>query len=161
MEFLGGLAQGLAELEATLRLGLAVAEDGMLVGANAAALELLRKALRLDPKHDGAKKIEADIAYLEGMALIDRGTPDKFPLTKAIEIDPTHERAKRALAELEQERVAPKKSFVRRYLAAGGVGFAALIAMIALVRIKPRRKAESTVGAPTDSNTPHPPTEGS
>lgn len=127
----------------------------------AAALELLRKALRLDPKHDGAKKIEADIAYLEGMALIDRGTPDKFPLTKAIEIDPGHERAKRALADLEQERVAPKKSFVRRYLAAGGVGFAALIAMIALVRIKPRKRAEEKVGAPTESNEAHPPAEGS
>jgi tetratricopeptide (TPR) repeat protein len=126
-----------------------------------AALELLRKALRLDPKHDGAKKIEADIAYLEGMALIDRGTPDKFPLTKAIEIDPGHERAKRALADLEQERVAPKKSFVRRYLAAGGVGFAALIAMIALVRIKPRKRAEEKVGAPTESNEAHPPAEGS
>jgi Tfp pilus assembly protein PilF len=127
----------------------------------AAALELLRKALRLDPQGDGAKKIEADIAYLEGMALIERGTPDKFPLAKAIEIDPTHERAKRALAELEQERVAPKKSFVKRYVAAGGVGFAALIAMIALVRIKPRKRAEPIVGAPTDSKETLPPAEGS
>lgn len=123
------------------------------------ALELLRKALRLDPKSDGSKKIEADIAYLEGMALIDKGTPDKFPLQKALEIDPKHERAKRALAELEQERVAPKKSFVKRYVAAGGVGFAALIAMIALVRIKPRKRAESTVGTPTDSNATSPPAE--
>jgi hypothetical protein len=119
---------------------------------SAAALELLRKALRLDPKGDGAKKIEADIAYLEGLALIEKGTPDKFPLQKAIEIDPSHERAKRALAELEQERVAPKKSFVKRYVAAGGVGFAALIAMIALVRIKPRKRAEEKVGAQTESN---------
>ncbi len=125
----------------------------------ATSLELLRKALRLDPQGDGAKKIEADIAYLEGMALIERGTPDKFPLTKALEIDPTHARAKRALAELEQERVAPKKSFVKRYVAAGGVGFAALIAMIVLVRIKPRKRLEATVGAPTDSNTPPPPAE--
>ena len=125
----------------------------------AAALELLRKALRLDPKGEGSKKIEADIAYLEGMALIEKGTPDKFPLQKALEIDPKHERAKRALAELEQERVAPKKSFVRRYVAAGGVGFAALIAMIALVRIKPRKRVEPNVGAPTDSNATPPPAE--
>jgi tetratricopeptide (TPR) repeat protein len=125
-----------------------------------AALELLRKALRLDPKGEGAKKIEADIAYLEGMALIEKGTPDKFPLQKALEIDPNHERAKRALAELEQERVAPKKSFVKRYVAAGGVGFAALIAMIALVRIKPRKRAEQTVGTPTDSNATPPPADG-
>ena len=126
----------------------------------ATALELLRKALRLDPKGEGAKKIEADIAYLEGMALIEKGTPDKFPLQKALEIDPHHERAKRALAELEQERVAPKKSFVKRYVAAGGVGFAALIAMITLVRIKPRKRAEANVGAPTDSNATPPPAEG-
>ncbi len=125
----------------------------------AAALELLRKALRLDPKGEGSKKIEADIAYLEGMALIEKGTPDKFPLQKALEIDPKHERAKRALAELEQERVAPKKSFVRRYVAAGGVGFAALIAMIALVRIKPRKRVEPNVGAPTDTNATPPPAE--
>jgi tetratricopeptide (TPR) repeat protein len=125
----------------------------------AISLELMRKALRLDPQGDGAKKIEANIAYLEGMALIERGTPDKFPFTKAIEIDPTHERAKRALAELEQERVAPKKSFVRRYVAAGGVGFAALIAMIALVRIKPRKRVEKIVGAPTDSKDTPPPEE--
>jgi tetratricopeptide (TPR) repeat protein len=123
----------------------------------ALALEVLRKALRLDPKGDGAKKIEAEIAYLEGVALIEKGTPDKFPLTKAIEIDPTHERAKRALAELEQERVAPKKSFVRRYLAAGGVGFAALLAMIVLVRIKPKKRAEQVVGAPTDAGSTEPP----
>jgi len=126
----------------------------------ATSLELLRKALRLDPQGDGAKKIEADIAYLEGMALIERGTPDKFPLTKALEIDPTHAKAKRALEDLEQERVAPKKSFVKRYVAAGGVGFAALIAMIVLVRIKPRKRLEPTVGAPTDSNTTPPPAEG-
>lgn len=117
----------------------------------ATSLELLRKALRLDPKSDGAKKIEADIAYLEGMALIEKGTPDKFPLQKALEIDPKHDRARRALAELEQERVAPKKSYMKRYVAAGGVGFAALIAMIALVRIKPRKRAEEKVGAPTES----------
>lgn len=126
----------------------------------ATSLELLRKALRLDPKGDGAKKIEADIAYLEGMALIEKGTPDKFPLQKALEIDPKHERAKQALAELEQERVAPKKSYMKRYVAAGGVGFAALIAMIALVRIKPRKRAEENVGASTESKETPPPAEG-
>ncbi|HMY14833.1 MAG TPA: hypothetical protein PKA58_00830 [Polyangium sp.] len=126
----------------------------------ATSLELLRKALRLDPKGDGAKKIEADIAYLEGMALIEKGTPDKFPLQKALEIDPKHERAKQALADLEQERVAPKKSYMKRYVAAGGVGFAALIAMIALVRIKPRKRAEENVGASTESKETPPPAEG-
>ncbi|MDI1480592.1 hypothetical protein [Polyangium sp. y55x31] len=103
----------------------------------AAALELLRKALRLDPKGEGARKVEAEIAYLEGVTLIARGTPDKFPLTKAIELDPSNDRAKRALASLEQERIEPQKSSLHRYVAAGGVGIVALIAMIFLARRKP------------------------
>jgi len=103
----------------------------------AAALEMLRKALRLDPKGEGARKIEAEIAYLEGMTLIAKGTPDKFPLTKAIELDPGHEGAKRALADLEQERIVPKKSHLRRHVAAGGIGLAALLALIFLSRRKP------------------------
>ncbi|UQA61505.1 hypothetical protein [Polyangium aurulentum] len=100
------------------------------------ALEMLRKALRLDPKGERAKKIEAEIAYLEGMLLIERGTPDKFPLTKAIELDPTNDRARQALASLEQQKVAPQKSQLRRYVAAGGVGLLAVIAMILLARRK-------------------------
>jgi tetratricopeptide (TPR) repeat protein len=100
------------------------------------SLEMLRKALRLDPKGERARKIEAEIAYLEGMLLIERGTPDKFPLTKAIELDPTNDRARQALASLEQERVAPKKSQLHRYAAAGGVGLLAVIAMILLARRK-------------------------
>ncbi len=103
----------------------------------AAALEVLRKALRLDPKGEGARKVEAEIAYLEGVTLIARGTPDKFPLTKAIELDPGNERAKRALAALEQERIEPQKSFLHRYVAAAGVGLVALLAMIFLARRKP------------------------
>jgi tetratricopeptide (TPR) repeat protein len=100
------------------------------------SLEMLRKALRLDPKGEGARKIEAEIAYLEGMLLIERGTPDKFPLTKAIELDPTNDRARQALASLEQEKVAPQKSQLHRYAAAGGVGLLAVIAMILLARRK-------------------------
>jgi len=101
-----------------------------------AALELLRKALRLDPKGEAAKKVEAEIAYLEGITLIAKGTPDKFPLAKAIELDPTNDRAKKALAELEQERIEPQKSYLHRYVAAGGVGLFALVAMILLARRK-------------------------
>jgi len=56
--------------------------------------------------------------------------------------------------------VAPKKSYMKRYVAAGGVGFAALIAMIALVRIKPRKRAEENVGASTESKETPPPAEG-
>ncbi|MDC3979861.1 hypothetical protein [Polyangium jinanense] len=122
----------------------------------AAALEMLRKALRLDPKGEGARKIEAEIAYLEGVTLIARGTPDKFPLTKAIELDPSNERAKRALASLEQERIAPQKSSLHRYVAASGVGLVALIAMIFLARRKPDAGRDAE-GSRAGSNPPTPP----
>lgn len=108
------------------------------------ALAMFRKALRLDPKGEGAKKIEAEIAYLEGALLIEQGTPDKFPLTRALELDPGNDRARQALASLEQEKVAPKKSQLHRYVAAGGVGLLALVAMILLAR---RRDAVAPAGA--------------
>jgi tetratricopeptide (TPR) repeat protein len=120
------------------------------------ALEMLRKALRLDPKGDRARKIEAEIAYLEGMLLIERGTPDKFPLTKAIELDPTNDRARQALASLEQQKVAPQKSQLRRYVAAGGVGLLAVIAMILLAR----RKDPDADAAPRRPPEPPPPPGG-
>jgi tetratricopeptide (TPR) repeat protein len=108
------------------------------------ALAMLRKALRLDPKGEGSKKIEAEIAYLEGVLLIEQGSPDKFLLTKALELDPTHEGAKRALASLEQ-KVVERQSNLRRYVAAAGVGLAALIAMILLAR---RRRDPEGPSAP-------------
>jgi tetratricopeptide (TPR) repeat protein len=117
------------------------------------AIEMLRKALRLDPKGEGARKLEAEVAYLEGMQLIDRGTPDKFPLTRAIELDPTNDRARQALASLDQEKIVPKKSQMRRYVAAGGVGLLAVIAMILLAR---RRAGESDTGEPRPPE-PRPP----
>ena len=105
------------------------------------ALAMLRKALRLDPKNPDAKKLEAEIAYLEGVVLMQQGTPDKLLFKKALELDPSHERAKSALASLD-DQVAPKKDWTNRYIAAAGIGLAALLAMILLVRRKPRSKAE-------------------
>lgn len=119
------------------------------------ALSMLRKALRLDPKGEGAKKLEAEIAYLEGVILIEKGSADRFLLNRAIELDPGHDRAKRVLASLE-EKVVERKSNLNRYIAAAGVGLAALIAMILLGR-RPRRsggtppapKSGSSNGDPT------------
>jgi tetratricopeptide (TPR) repeat protein len=107
------------------------------------ALAMLRKALRLDPKGEGSKKIEAEIAYLEGVLLIEQGSPDKFLLTKALELNPTHEGAKRALASLEQ-KVVERQSNMRRYVGAAGVGLAALIAMILLARRRRDPEGPST-----------------
>ncbi len=111
------------------------------------ALAMLRKAVRLDPKNPDAKKLEAEIAYLEGVVLMDQGTPDKLLFKKALDLDPTHERAKIALASLD-DQVAPKKDWTKRYVAAAGLGLAALLAMILLYRRKPKTKPEPPPPAP-------------
>ncbi|WP_437334167.1 hypothetical protein [Sorangium sp. So ce394] len=113
------------------------------------ALAMLRKALRLDPTGEHAPKIEAEIAYLEGALLIDRGTPDKFVLERAIELDPGHAGARAALASL-GDKVAERKSQKNRYIAAGAVGFAALLAMffIARRRSDPAPSAKQPSAAP-------------
>ncbi|KYG09484.1 hypothetical protein BE21_17525 [Sorangium cellulosum] len=113
------------------------------------ALAMLRKALRLDPTGEHAPKIEAEIAYLEGVLLIDRGTPDKFVLERAIELDPGHAGARAALASL-GDKVAERKSQKNRYIAAGAVGFAALLAMffIARRRSDPAPSAKQPSAAP-------------
>jgi tetratricopeptide (TPR) repeat protein len=100
------------------------------------ALAMMRKALRLDPKSDLAKKIEAEIAYLEGAISVDRGAPDKTAFQKALSIDPQHAASKQALAALE-DKVVERQSQMPRYAAAGGIGLAALIAMILLARRRP------------------------
>ena len=100
------------------------------------ALAMMRKALRLDPKSDLAKKIEAEIAYLEGAISVDRGAPDKTAFQKALTIDPQHAASKAALAALE-DRIVERQSQMPRYAAAGGIGLVALIAMILLARRRP------------------------
>src|SRR6185369_1870988 len=100
------------------------------------ALAMMRKALRLDPKGDRSKKIEAEIAYLEGALSVDQGSPDKTVFQRAIDLDPTHERARTALASLEDKAIE-RQGHLGRYAAAGGIGLLALVAMILLARRKP------------------------
>ncbi|WP_437277597.1 hypothetical protein WME90_41155 [Sorangium sp. So ce375] len=117
------------------------------------ALAMLRKALRLDAPGERAKKIEAEIAYLEGALLIERGTPDKFVLERAIELDPSHAGAKAALASL-GDKVAERKSQTNRHLAAGAVGLAAVLSMFLIAR---RRSAPSPSRERPGSAPPQPP----
>jgi tetratricopeptide (TPR) repeat protein len=109
------------------------------------ALDVLRKAIRLDPKSESIKSIEAEVSYLDGLASIDRGAPDRFLFQRALELDPTNERAKAALASLQDKAVVRQESS-KRYLIAGGIALAALAAMILLARRKP--KADTTFAAP-------------
>jgi tetratricopeptide (TPR) repeat protein len=108
------------------------------------ALAMLRKALRLDPKGPSARPLEADIAYLEGMVLIARGTPDKFILERALELDPTHDRARAALASLEDKAI-DRQSNLRRYSAAATIGVIALLGIALLAR---RRRSSPSPAPP-------------
>lgn len=122
------------------------------------ALAMMRKALRLDPKGERAKKIEAEIAYLEGAISIDRGAPDKTAFERAIDLDPTHERARAALASLEDKAIE-RQGHLQRYLAAGGIGLLALLAMILLARRRPSPPAAPPPLPPPSPPAPEP-TEG-
>ncbi|WP_438016391.1 hypothetical protein WMF18_36995 [Sorangium sp. So ce315] len=123
------------------------------------ALAMLRKALRLDPTGEHARTIEAEIAYQEGVLLIERGTPDKFVLERAIELDPDHAAAKAALASL-GDKVAERKSQTNRYVAAGAVGLAAMLAMffIARRRSDPAPSPRQASAAPPQSHAAPAPT---
>lgn len=121
------------------------------------ALSMMRKALRLDPKGDLAKKLEAEIAYLEGAISVDRGAPDKTAFQKALTIDPQHAASKQALAALE-DKVVERQSLMPRYAAAGAIGLVALIAMILLARRKPPPEKRPDV-PPPPPEAPLPPPE--
>jgi hypothetical protein len=97
---------------------------------------MLRKALRLDPKGDRARDVEAEIACLEGEISVERGTPDRSAFERALALAPTHERARRGLAALDAPAVE-RQSHLQRYVGAGAIGVAALVAMILLVRRRP------------------------
>jgi tetratricopeptide (TPR) repeat protein len=110
------------------------------------ALAMMRKALRLDPKGERAKALEAEIAYLEGEVSIAAGTPDKTAFERALALDPAHERARQALAGLEDKAIERQTSY-QRYAAAGGIGLLAVILMILLGRRRPR-PAEKVAAEP-------------
>lgn len=117
------------------------------------ALALMRKALRLDPKGDRSKAMEAEIACLEGEVSIAQGMPDKTAFERALALDPAHERARRALASLEDKAIE-RQTHHRRYAAAGGVGLFAIVAMILLARRKPAVAKPAEPAPPADPSPP-------
>ena len=117
------------------------------------ALEVLRKALRLDPKSEGASALASQIAYLEGLVSIDRGQPDRFVLARAVDLDPANAKARQALAGLEA-KVEERKASRGRQAAALSVGALALVAMLLIAIRRPRR---SPASASPDATTPAPP----
>lgn len=113
------------------------------------ALAVLRKAERLarpppasagqekpPPASPRAPQIEAEIAYLEGKALLARGITDTEAFKRALAADPTHAKAR---AEIEKIEGAAEESASRTRMAAGAAG-AALLAVLVLVLFGGRRR---------------------
>ncbi|MBW2454729.1 MAG: hypothetical protein JRI68_09465 [Deltaproteobacteria bacterium] len=95
------------------------------------ALAALRKALRLAPDGPDKPKVESRLAFLEGQALVERGTPDRFILRRAIELDPDNEEAKKLLASLD-DKADKRQSRSKRTVAAVVVGLIGLSAILVL-----------------------------
>jgi tetratricopeptide (TPR) repeat protein len=113
------------------------------------AAPLLRTALRLAPKGADNKKIESKLLMLEGRALIEAGTPDRFVLARALELDPENAEAKELLQTVQAE-AEQRQQKTQRYIGAVGVGLIALIAIIVLAR-RPKtevRRPKSEVREP-------------
>lgn len=113
------------------------------------ALAVLRKAERLagpPPASAGQEKapspsprlpqIEAEIAYLEGKALLARGITDTEAFKRALAADPTHAKAR---AEIEKIEGAAEEKASRTRMALGAAG-TALLAVIVLVLFGGRRR---------------------
>ena len=135
------------------------AEVWIAKGQRPEALATLRKALRLAPDGPDKPKIESRLALLEGQALAERGTPDRFILRRAIELDPDNDEAKKLLASLDEAAEARQTRSKRSWAAAlvGIIGLAAII-LIAFWR-RPRKRPESarTSGEGRRDASPPPP----
>lgn len=101
--------------------------------ALADALVALRKAARLDPEAPDRGRVDSRIATLEGKWLAEKGTPDTFVLRRALELDPDNTEARDLLKALEERTVKVERA-TKRYVAVGGIGLVAILAMIWLAR---------------------------
>jgi tetratricopeptide (TPR) repeat protein len=102
------------------------------------ALATFRKALRLDPEGPRARQIEAEIAYLEGRALVRSGISDVEPFRRALALDPGHAKARQELDRLENT-AEERRSRTQRYVAAGAL-LAVTVGAIVLFGGRRRRK---------------------
>jgi cytochrome c-type biogenesis protein CcmH/NrfG len=114
------------------------------------ALAMMRKALRLDPKGEHARGLEAEIAYLDGELSIERGAPDRTAFERALLLDPADERARKGLASLDDQAVE-RQSHTHRYASAAGIGVLAILATLLLMRRRAPSKMEPPPDAPPSS----------
>jgi tetratricopeptide (TPR) repeat protein len=117
------------------------ADELIAEGKHDEAAVALRKALRLAPESKERPKIESRLLFLEGKALAEKGTPDRFVLKRALELDPDNKEAKALLDSLD-EQAHDRISNRSRYVAAIVIGLLAIGAMILLYRRRPPKLEE-------------------
>ncbi len=101
------------------------------------AAAVYRKAKGLDPGGNHDAQIDGALAYLEGMALVGKGVPDKAPFERALELDPSNEKARAQIAKIDQtssEHAHKAESYQWAAIAA-----AAFLALAILFVRRPRR----------------------
>jgi hypothetical protein len=96
----------------------------------AAAMAVLRKALRIDPAGDGAQKAESELLYLEAVDWAHHGVVDETAYRRALELDPSNADAKTALEGLQAARRA-RSATAWRYVVAFVAVLAAAVAVVA------------------------------
>ncbi len=92
------------------------------------ARSLLEKARWIGPLPEDAKKIDSELALLDGLDSVERGTPNASRFEEALVLDPTNDRAKKELAGL-KKMVETPASRTRRY----GIAGALLVAALSLI----------------------------
>jgi tetratricopeptide (TPR) repeat protein len=109
-------------------------EDADPVAARAA----FEKAQRLAPDSAREKTIEAELAYLDGVALDKSGVVDEAPYKRALELDPANTKARAKLDAIDQA----SEDRTTRLRAIGGGAAVVLLGMIAAILFGrfPRRR---------------------
>jgi len=108
-------------------------EEADAAGATAA----YRKALDLDPTGPHAPQVHAELAALEGEALLARGIEDRAPFEHALSFDPSNAKARAALERMDTDaRAREDRARKWTWSALAAAGFLALLVLFARL---PRR----------------------
>lgn len=102
------------------------------------ALDVYKRAIRLNPDAERKAKLAAMISYLEGKQQQRQGLADTEPFRRAVELDPSLQEAKSELERLTDAKES-RRDLLRRWAAGGAL----LLVAIAGILLFPRRKLAS------------------
>jgi len=96
-----------------------------------------RKALDLDPTGPHVPQVRAELAAMEGEALVARGIEDRAPFERALSFDPANAKARAALDRMDADaRAREDRARKWTWSAAAAAAFIALLVLFARI---PRR----------------------